>query len=886
MSTMHIETHPYLIMAAAAVFLLAGTGVSLATPSPSGERPHLLVIITDQQHAGMMRCAGNRWLRTPALDALAARGVRFERAYCGNPVCVPSRFGMMTGVMPSRIGIDRNVGSSHPVAPGILAHAMGTVFGAAGYRTVYGGKVHLPGTKERGVAAYGFTETLTGDERENLAAACASFFAGKHDKPFLLVASFINPHDICYMAIDAHAHGEGREPLYPRSVRERQCLAEALRLPVGFTREEFFEKQCPPLPGNFEITQGEPPAARRSAWRAFRRYVQENWTAEDWRLHRWAYARLTERVDAHIGTVLDGLRAAGLEQDTVVVFTSDHGDMDAAHRLEHKSMPYEEATRVPLIVSRPEMTAAGHVDTTHLVSTTLDLIPTLCDFAGIPVPEALAGRSVKPLAVAPRERRPWREYLVAENEGSRVLWTGRHKYAVYEDGQPRELLIDLAADPGEMRNLAATARPGTEKLLQRHRRLLRAWYAENRERLDEKYLVANEAASEAALPWKAGIASAVITPDEPLPMAGYAARKEPAEGTEQDLFAKALAVEDRDGHRLVILTVDLIGVRERLRTVVAGAVQTAYKLPPHALLMNASHTHCGPAYERTEATTYREGLTRTLVTLVGQAIDDLQGARLAYSRARCGFAMNRRTPAASGYRNHPNPEGVVDHTVPVLSVRDAAGSLRAVLFGYACHNTTMGFRKWLGDYAGYAKQYFEEDHPGVTALFLMGCGADQNPYPRSKLPYAQKHGRALATAVEAALEAGQKTLRHQHALGGPLRTALETVDLQFTDPDRSDFPYPVQIVRFGDDLSLIALGNEVVVDYALRLKRELTEPEGPAVWVAGYSNVYAGYIPSRRVLEEGGYEAESRPWKPTLEERIVAKVHELHTRLAGDPQTR
>ncbi len=384
--------------------------------------------------------------------------------------------------------------------------------------------------------------------------------------------------------------------------------------------------------------------------------------------------------------------------------------------------------------------------------------------------------------------------------------------------------------------------------------------------------------------WKAGAASVKITPGRPLHMAGYAARKEPAEGTEQDLFAKAIAIEDADGNRVVFITLDLIGVIEELRTAVAAQVEEKCQLPPQALLMNASHTHCGPAYGRDDAKDYIESLQKTLVELVGQSLERLQPATLSYSFARASVAMNRRTPTATGYRNHPNPNGPVDHTVPVLSIRNPDdGALRAVVFGYACHNTTMGFRKWLGDYAGYAQEYFEKDHPGVTALFMMGCGGDQNPYPRSELKYAQRHGRTLATAVQAALEVNQRTLRHQRVLKGPLRWALETVDLEFTTPDRPDFPYPVQVIRFGDDLTLIALGTEVVVDYSLRLKRELSKPDGPAIWVAGYSNVYSGYIPSRRVLLEGGYEARSRPWKPSLEERIVGKVHELVERLNSKP---
>ena len=387
---------------------------------------------------------------------------------------------------------------------------------------------------------------------------------------------------------------------------------------------------------------------------------------------------------------------------------------------------------------------------------------------------------------------------------------------------------------------------------------------------------------EAPIPeWKAGVASAVITPKTPLPMAGYAGRKEPAEGTAQELFAKALAFEDRDGHRIVFLTMDLIGVTERLRTAVAERVQQDDQLPPHALLMNASHTHCGPAYGRDEAKDYFDSLTQTLVELVGRSLDGLAPASLSYCHARCGFAMNRRTPTEAGYRNHPNPGGPVDHTVPVLRVAGPDGTLRAVLFGYTCHNTTMGFRKWLGDYAGYAQEYFEKDHPGVTALFLMGCSADQNPYPRSELAYAQKHGRSLATAVEAALEVGQRTPLHQRPVRGPLRSVLETVALESATPNRPDFAYPVHVVRFGNDLSLIALGSEVVVDYALRLKRELARPAGPAIWIAGYSNVYNDYVASQRVLEEGGYEADNCPWKPSLEERIVGKVHELIGRADG-----
>ena len=380
-----------------------------------------------------------------------------------------------------------------------------------------------------------------------------------------------------------------------------------------------------------------------------------------------------------------------------------------------------------------------------------------------------------------------------------------------------------------------------------------------------------------SLAWKVGAASIKITPEKPIRMAGYRSRIEPAEGTEQDLFAKAIAIEDKAGKRVVFVTTDLIGILAELRSHVEAAAKEQWDLPAHSLLMNSSHTHCGPAYGNDDdgAKAYFAVLKKKIVSLVGQAIDNLKPASLSYSHAKCSVAMNRRTPSLTGFVNHPNPNGPVDHSVPVLSARDAAGKLKAVVFGYACHNTTMGFRRWLGDYAGFAQQHFEADNPGVTALFMMGCGGDQNPYPRGELKYASAHGRSLATAVEAALEFSQRRLRHQKALTGNLSSALETVDLEFETEGRADFAYPVQVVRFGNDLMLIALGNEVVVDYSLRLKAELTREEGPAVWVAGYSNVYDGYIPSRRVLLEGGYEARSRPWKPSLEERIIKKVHEL-----------
>lgn len=379
-----------------------------------------------------------------------------------------------------------------------------------------------------------------------------------------------------------------------------------------------------------------------------------------------------------------------------------------------------------------------------------------------------------------------------------------------------------------------------------------------------------------ALSWKAGAASAKITPLRPMAMSGYAGRKgKPAEGTEQDLFAKALAIEDGEGNRIVFVTTDLIGIISKYRADIEEAARDRFGLQPESLLMNASHTHCGPSYGRDDAKDYYDQLVEQTITIIGEALDSMEPVRICYSEAKCGFAMNRRTPTPDGFRNHPNPGGVVDHTVPVLSARDADGELKAVLFGYACHNTTMGFMKWLGDYAGYAQEYLEADHEGLTAMFMNGCSGDQNPYPRSMLYFAQRHGRSLATAVEAALETNQSSRFHQEDLIGPVRSSLDTVTLSFTEKSgRDDYEYPIQVAKFGNSLWMIAMGGEVTVDYSLRLKEELAS-DGISVWVSGYTNDYNGYVPSRRVLEEGGYEASSRPWQPDLEEKIVEKVHDL-----------
>jgi len=440
---------------------------------------------------------------------------------------------------------------------------------------------------------------------------------------------------------------------------------------------------------------------------------------------------------------------------------------------------------------------------------------------------------------------------------------------------------------------------------------------------------ATAAANEPQATWKAGLAAVVTTPEQSMWMAGYAARTKPSEGKVHDLNAKALAMEDAQGNRFVIVTVDVIGFPREFRDAVEKEVGARYGLCPQGLLLNASHTHSGPEIRAWRATQawdlppeqielgrkYAETLQVKIVDLVGRALKDLSPAQLSYVHGRAGVAMNRRLLTERGYTISPNADGPVDQDVPVLLVATPDGKrMRAILFGYACHNTTLDFYQFCGDYAGFAQQYVEETHPGTVALFMAGCGGDQNPTPRRTLEWAKQHGRALANGVEQALVSKPRPVR------GPLKLALGEATLELAAPPsieelkkqvsstnkyekrhaeellkdleagrtRSTYPYLVQVARFGDDLTMVALAGEVVVDYSLRLKAELATSapagKGPAIWVAGYSNEVFGYVPSQRVLQEGGYEARDSilyyditvtPFTPSVEQRIVDKVHEL-----------
>jgi neutral ceramidase len=443
-----------------------------------------------------------------------------------------------------------------------------------------------------------------------------------------------------------------------------------------------------------------------------------------------------------------------------------------------------------------------------------------------------------------------------------------------------------------------------------------------------------------AADWKGAAAKLLITPDQPMWMGGYSSRKTPGEGKTTEIYAKVLLLQDKDANPLVTVTFDLIGVPRTFRLELAKSVEAQFGIPPDRLFLNASHTHSGPmirlippfrAGQKSRAAfmnvpadeqekyvklaeDYLASLKRQLLDSIRDSIKRLEPVDLRYSKGRCGVAMNRRLPTARGVINSPNPDGPVDHEVPVLQIRNGKKKLLAILFGYACHNTTVSFMTFSGDYAGWAQQYLEEDHPGTVAMFVMGCGGDQNPYPRRNPVWAPRHGRALANAVEAGLIANatsvdpvaQSALRYinlEYATP-PTRAQLEERSkskdkyerrhgemlLEYLDATGAlprTYPYPVQVIKLGSQLTMVTLGGETVVDYSLRLKREL---KGSAVWVAGYSNDLVGYVPSERVLREGGYEGgramryvraipHPGPWAPGVEENIIETVHRLNDSL-------
>jgi arylsulfatase A-like enzyme len=413
------------------------------------EQPNILFICTDQQFAGAMSCAGNDDLSTPGMDRIAEAGTRFERAYCTYPLCCPARGSFVSGLMPHQSGV---VANKAQIDATLLPRTIGNVLREAGYDAALAGKWHVPGCKPEDC---GLDELCPTDDAR-VPKVAAEYFNTEREKPFFLFASFINPHDICQVA---------RNQDLPQGPVSRVTLED-----------------CPGLPENFAIPPFAPEALQYLRRNTPRIYPTTEWTDDEWRHFRHAYFRLVEKVDAEVVRVLDALEASGKADNTVVIFTSDHGDGHGAHHWNQKTALWEEEIRIPLLISQPGG-EGNRVENDRLVSNGLDLVPTVCDYAGADSPEGLAGLSLRPL-VSSEGVADWREELVVEtriNFGdgpggeshARALVTDQYKYSVYLMGRNREQLVDIRKDPGEMVNLAVESRHRAS--LQECRDRLRAW---------------------------------------------------------------------------------------------------------------------------------------------------------------------------------------------------------------------------------------------------------------------------------------------------------------------------------------------------------------------------------------------------------------------------
>ncbi len=413
----------------------------------SVDRPNILYIFTDQQYAGAMSCSGNKDMHTPAMDSIAENGVRFERAYCTYPLCTPARASMFSGRMPHEVGITSN---GQPIDEKFGQEELGHLLSSAGYECVYGGKWHVPQISIPDT--HGF-QRICGFDDVALPVRCRQFLEGPHDRPFFLAAAFDNPHNICEW-------------------RRQQVV------PWGPIGEPPRVEDCPPLPANFAIPPFEAEAIRVTTRGDARIYPGLEYSHEQWRRYRWAYYRLVEKVDKQVGQILEALGDTGFADNTLIIFSSDHGDGHGAHQLVQKTFVYDEAARVPFLVSMPGITKQGHVDGKHVVSNGLDFYATVCDFAGVDLPDGMNGCSLLPLLDGSDDV-GWTDHLVVEtrfgqsDNEARMVRTEQYKYVVYGWGAYREQLFDMENDPGEMVNLAVCSR--YEGVLQHHRDLLRAW---------------------------------------------------------------------------------------------------------------------------------------------------------------------------------------------------------------------------------------------------------------------------------------------------------------------------------------------------------------------------------------------------------------------------
>jgi hypothetical protein len=416
-----------------------------------------------------------------------------------------------------------------------------------------------------------------------------------------------------------------------------------------------------------------------------------------------------------------------------------------------------------------------------------------------------------------------------------------------------------------------------------------------------------------------GVAKIDITPNYPVRLSGFGVRRTESEGVRQRIWAKALAIDD--GQPAILITVDNLGIPAYLVDQVAGRL--AEKVKRDRFAITATHTHTAPMLKNVCPTLfglpippehqkhidrYTTELADRLEKVALEALADRQSSRLEWAIGSVKFAVNRRKPTPSGIALDKNPKGPVDHDLPVLVVRDLIGKVRAVYVSYACHCVTLSDDKISGDWAGYAQDQIQDGFPGAVALVSIGCGGDSNPssgVTGDQAEIAARQGAEIAAEVKRLLANPLTSIQ------GKITTARRTLELPLADPPsrgeweerakrndaigyharvqlgrlengeslRTKIPYPIQTWAFGDSVALVFLPGEVVVDYSLRLKREFDRRR---IWINAYANDAPCYIPSERILQEGGYEGRDAmvyydlpgPFKPGLEDRIIGAIHE------------
>jgi len=427
----------------------------------TGKRPNILFIMTDQQFADIMSCRmGTKYINTPAMDSLAKNGMLFTDAYTANPLCMPARNSIFTGRYPHETG--RQINCKWQLDPAEFVN-MGTYFKNAGYDTGYVGKWHLwYKTKDKKSHGFDMTAVLKNNGHDDeMPAPAIAFMQKDRVNPFLLVVSFSNPHDVCQLARHEKLPSGPIPPLPPMDQR-------------------------PPLKNNMAppINESDAMTLMRKSYHNSSKFPVGNYDEDKWRRLNWGYYRLVEKVDALIGKVLEGLKESGQLDNTLIVFTSDHGDCHGAHRFNQKTVFYEESARVPLILSYKNIIKHGTSD--MLVNTGIDTLATMLDFANIDQPKKLPGRSLKKIALG-KQPQQWRHYIVAQNfmtqggpvDGKtpkvkgRMVRTNSHKYCVYDHGKQREELFDMEKDRLEKENLAV--KPQFKDILKQHRDFLKAF---------------------------------------------------------------------------------------------------------------------------------------------------------------------------------------------------------------------------------------------------------------------------------------------------------------------------------------------------------------------------------------------------------------------------